>query len=271
MNAFARHFSFEFNTGIRNRTLLFLTYLFPLMVYLLLGALMTSINPTFLETMIPAMVIVGVLSSTLLSIPDQLVNARKAGIFRSYKINGVPALSILAIPALAVLLHLVVIAAIITFTAPWLFQAPLPVSWPGYALVFLLSVAAFSGLSLLIGVVSTSSQMTVLWAQIIFLPSMILGGLMVPASLLPKALGKISLLLPTTYAMQAFRGLAMGLPASFEPLWAVLVLLSSSLLAFGLALYLFTWDSQDARTRKRLPLAALAMLPYLLGMLLLNI
>ena len=271
MNAFARHFSFEFNTGIRNRTLLFLTYLFPLLAYLLFGALMTSVNPAFRETMVPAMVVFAVLSGTLLSIPDQIVNARKAGIFRSYKINGVPALSILARPALAVLLHLVVIAAIITFTAPWLFQAPLPASWPGYALVFLLSVAAFSGLSLLIGVISASSQMTVLWAQLIYLPSMILGGLMVPVSILPKALGKIAMLLPTSYAMQAFRGLAMGLPASFDPLWAMLILLAGSLLAFGLAFYLFTWDSQDARTRKRLPLAALALLPYLLGMLLLNI
>jgi ABC-2 type transport system permease protein len=168
-----------------------------------------------------------------------------------------------------VFLHLVVIAVIITFTAPWLFQGPLPVDWPGYALVFVLTAAACTGLSLLIGVISTSSQMTVLWAQIIFLPSMILGGLMVPTSLLPKALGKIAMLLPTTYAMDAFRGRAMGLPASFDSWWAILILLSSAALAFGLAIFLFTWDNPDARERRRLPLALLALLPYLLGMLLL--
>ncbi len=269
MNAFAKHFSFEFRTGIRNRTLLFLTYLFPLLVYILMGALMTSVNPTFREVMIPAMVIFGILSGTLLSLPDQLVNARKAGIFRSYKINGVPAISILLIPAMAVFLHLVVIAAIITLTAPVLFQGPLPGNWPGYALVFILTVAACTGLSLLIGVISTSSQMTVMWAQLVFLPSMILGGLMVPTSLLPKALGKIALLLPTTYAMDAFRGLAMGLPASFDPAWALLILLASSLLAFGLSIFLFTWDNPEARARQRLPLALLALLPYLIGVLLL--
>jgi peptide/nickel transport system permease protein len=61
MNAFLNHFSFEFRTGVRNRSLLFLTYLFPLMVYLILGGLMNALNPAFGETLIPAMVLFAVL------------------------------------------------------------------------------------------------------------------------------------------------------------------------------------------------------------------
>jgi len=38
MNAFAAHFSFEFRAGVRNRVLLFLNYLFPLGLYLMLGS-----------------------------------------------------------------------------------------------------------------------------------------------------------------------------------------------------------------------------------------
>jgi ABC-2 type transport system permease protein len=259
MNAFINHFPFEFRTGIRNKTLLMLTYLSPLAVYVMLGALMTAVNPTFRETMIPAMIVFGILSGTLLSLPDSLVTARKAGIFRSYKV----------IPALSVFLHLMVIAAIISISAPFLFHAPLPVDWPNFALVFVLMVAACAGLSVLIGVISSSSQMTVLWAQLIFLPSMILGGLMLPTSILPKALGKIALILPTTYAMNAFRGLAMNLPADFDPLWSVIILLAGAILGFGLAIYLFNWDSSDAGQRKRAPWALIALLPYVLGVFLL--
>ncbi len=266
MNAFWQHFSFEFRTGIRNRTLLFMTYLFPLGVYLLISALMSAVNPTFGETLIPAMIVFAILSGTLLSLPDTLVTARKAGIFRSYKVNGVPAGSILLIPALSVLLHLVLIAVIITLSAPPLFKAPLPVDWGGFALVFAVMAGVCAGLSLLIGVVSTSSQMTVLWAQLIFLPSMILGGLMMPTSILPEALGKLALLLPTTYAMHAFRGLAMGLPATFDPWAALFILVASGALAFGLALYLFNWDSNDASQSRPRWLGLLAAVPYLVGL-----
>jgi ABC-2 type transport system permease protein len=267
MNAFINHFSFEFRTGIRNRSLLFMTYLFPLAVYLFLGLLMTAVNPTFTETMIPATIIFAFLASLLLSMPDPLVNARRAGIFRSYWINGVPASSILTIPLISAFFHLVVIGMIITISAPLLFQAPLPVNWLAYILIFIVTIFACGGLGLLIGVVSSSSQMTMLLGQLIFLPSMLMGGLMMPASVLPPVLARISLLLPTSHAMNAFRGLAYNLQTPFNPLWSVLILFAGGLLAIGLALFLFTWDNPDSRQKKKLPLGLLALLPYIFGLI----
>ena len=86
MNAFAVHLSFEFRTGIRNRTLLLMNYLFPLGFFLMMGFIMPDLNPSFLPLMIPAMVVFAVLAATLLGLPEPLVNAREAGVFRSYKI-----------------------------------------------------------------------------------------------------------------------------------------------------------------------------------------
>lgn len=67
-----------------------MNYLFPLGFYLMMGFIMAAINPPFREGIIPAMLVFSALSATLLGIPDPLVNARENGIFRSYKINGVP-------------------------------------------------------------------------------------------------------------------------------------------------------------------------------------
>ncbi len=80
MKAFIHHFKFEFLAGIRNKQLLLLNYLFPLGFYLMLGFIMVEINPPFRENVVPAMVIFGILSATLLGIPDPLVNARENGI-----------------------------------------------------------------------------------------------------------------------------------------------------------------------------------------------
>jgi len=206
MTAFTNHFSFEFRTGIRNRTLLMMNYLFPLGFYLLLGFVMPEINPLFLETMIPAMVVFAILAATLLGLPDPLVTAREAGIFRSFKINEVPSTSILSVPAMTTSLHLVIVTVIITFSAPLLFDAPLPVNWSGYVLTFIVTTFACAGIGVLIGVISSSTRSTVLWSQLIFLPSMLLGGLMLPYSMLPDAVQKVAQLLPTTHAMNAFNG-----------------------------------------------------------------
>ncbi|MEE9599550.1 MAG: ABC transporter permease [Anaerolineales bacterium] len=267
MKAFIHHFTFEFLAGIRNKQLLLLNYLFPLGFYLMMGFIMVEINPSFQENVIPAMVIFGVLSATLLGIPDPLVNARENGIYRSYKINGIPAISILIIPAFTTILHLLIVAVVITSTASWLFNAPLPIHWFNFSVVFFAGAIACAGLSVLIGVVSPNSRMTILWSQLVFTPSMLLGGLMIPFSMLPEAAQKIAQLLPSTQAMNAFNGLAMGKIADFSPWGSVLVLFSGGLLAFGLAVYLFSWDSRNSTRRGHPLLGLLALLPYVIQIL----
>ena len=269
MNAFIRHFTFEFRTGIRNKQLLLMNYLFPLGFYLMMGFIMADINPPFREDIIPAMVVFGILAATLLGIPDPLVNARETGVFRSYKINGIPSISILTIPALTTILHLVIVAVLITVTAPVFFDAPLPVHWLNYALIFVAMAFACAGLSVLIGVVSPSSRMTVLWSQLVFVPSMLLGGLMLPYSMLPDVARRFAQLLPATQAMNAFNGLAMGKVATFPPWGSVIMLFVSGVLAFGLAVYLFSWDSRNTTRRGHPLLALLVLLPYIVGMFLL--
>jgi len=215
------------------------------------------------------MIIVAIMSGTVLSLPNPLVTAREAGIFRSYKINGVPAISILTIPALTTVSHMVAVAVIITATAPLFFGAPPPVNWLGFILFFLLAAFAHAGLGLLISVISSNARAIVLWSQLIFLPSMMIGGLMIPYSMLPGALGKVALLLPATHAMNVFQGLAQNQAIPFNPLWSVLILLIGGILSFGLANYLFSWDSHNKTRRGHPALALLALLPYLLGMIML--
>jgi len=265
MKAFMHHFAFEFRTGVRNRQLLLLNYLFPLGFYLMMGFVMAEINPPFRESIIPALVVFSTLSATLLAIPDPLVNARENGVFRSYRINGIPSLSILAIPALTTILHLVIVSALITATAPVLFRAPLPVNWLNFGAVLITMALACAGLSVLIGVISPSSRVTVLWSQIIFVPSMLLGGMMLPYSMLPAIAGKIARLLPATQAMNALNGLAMGKAAGFSPWGSVMVLLVSGILAFALAVQLFSWDSRNTTRRGHPLLALLVLIPYVAG------
>jgi ABC-type multidrug transport system permease subunit len=92
-----------------------------------------------------------------------------------------------------------------------------------------------------------------------------LGVLMIPSDMLPAALYRISLLLPTTYAMNAWRGLAFDLLTTYNPGWGLLILLASALIAFVLAIYLFSWDSRNPRRGHSPFLALLALLPYVLG------
>jgi ABC-2 type transport system permease protein len=268
MKAFASHLAFEFRTGLRNPTLLMMNYLFPLGFYAIMGLVMTQVNPLFTETMLPAMVIFVAMASALLGLPGPLVEQREAGIYRTYKINGVSALSIVAIPALTTLLHTLIVVVVMAVTAKPFFGAPLPTNGLAFGLVALLTVVTLSALGTLIGVVSADSRATVLWSQLLFLPSMLIGGLMMPLSVLPEGIRAVAGLLPSARAMQALVGLGYGQPTALDPWLSVGVLAATAALALGLALALFSWDRTNQARRASPLLGLLVLAPAVVGLLL---
>jgi len=267
MTALVNHFAFEFKTGLRNATLLMMNYLFPLGFYVMMGLVMTQINPMFAETMIPAMVVFSAMASTLLGMPTPLVESREAGIYRSYRINGVPAANILLMPVLTTVFHVLIVSVIIALTGAPLFGGVTPEHWLAFAGVTLVTVLSCAGIGSLIGVVAKDSRAVVLFSQLIFLPSMLIGGVMMPLDVLPESVRPFSLLLPTSHAMQAFLGYAYGQETLTSPLGSVLVLAGSGMLAFGLAITLFNWDSKNDAQRGHPLMALLALAPYVIAMI----
>lgn len=268
MNAFVQHVTYEFKTGLRNPSLLLINYLFPLGFYAMMGLIMTAINPLFTASMVPALVIFAIIASTVLGMPSPLVEAREAGVFRSYKINGVPATSILAIPGLTTAFHALISAAIIALTAPVLFDGDAPLEPLAFVGVTLLIAFTCASLGMLISVISENSRATILWSQLLFLPSMLLGGLMVPLDALPDSVRPFSALLPASHAMELFNGWAYGRPTVFNLPGSALILALSGILAFLLSIYLFNWDTRNQSRRGHPVLALLVVVPYAAGALL---
>ena len=269
MNAFLHHFSYDFKSGIRNRMMLFINYLFPLGFYAIMGLVMTAINPAFKGVLIPAMVLFTIMASTLLGLPNPIVESRLAGIYRSFKINGVPAVSIITIPIVTTVVHALIASTLVALTAAPFFDGLPPNNWLNYFLISLLAAFTCGSLGALIGVISKDTRAVTLWSQMIFLTSMLIGGLMVPIDILPEFIRPFSLLMPTTQAMQAYNGLAYGAATLFDPWLAVLVLLATGLLAFLLAIFLFSWDSENSTRRGSPLLALLVLVPALVSIFLL--
>ena len=87
---------------------------------------------------------------------------------------------------------------------------------------------------------------------------------------MPTAIRRASQLFPATHAMNAFRAVSQGLPADFNPVGSLVLLMITGALSFVLAVYLFNWDRHNA-TRRAHPLFGLiALLPNVVGMFLLS-
>jgi hypothetical protein len=142
MNAYLHHFSYEFRAGVRDKSLMFMNYLFPLAFFALAGALMSGINPGFNQYMIPAMSVFAVMSCFLLGMPSSLVASRDAGVLRSYRINGVPGWTSLAMPVAANVIHMAVITGTISLIGSVAMSAQLPDHVGVFVLGWVLGTAA---------------------------------------------------------------------------------------------------------------------------------
>ena len=266
IRGFLVHMLIDFRTGIRNRDLLLLNYLFPLGFFVMMGLIMPPINPLFVPTMVPSMVFFAVLVSTVLGMPNPLVEHREKGVFRCYKINGIPSSSILMVSAFTTSLHAAIVSVIVASVSVMVFGGPEPASWGAFVILTLSFIFACAGLAALIGVISANSRVTMLWSQLIFLPSMVIGGLTVPWDLLPGGLRRVSLLLPTTHAMRAYQLFAQQETRTGGAYVPILVLLVGGLGACFLANLMFSWDDKSSDRKVPSVLALVAMAPYAVGM-----
>lgn len=268
MKAIINHLNFEFKSVIRDKTLLLMNYLFPLVFYFMMAAIMPSVYPDFSKGMVPGMIVFTIMVSSLLGMPNPMVLNKEMGIYRSYKIYGVPLKSVFIIPVVTTMLHITIVSLIILGTAAIFFKAALPQNIFSFFGVYVVVLFAFTGLGALIAVCSPNGRLTVLLAQLVFLPSMLLGGVMMPSSVLSKGVQKAAMLLPTTYSTNVLNAAYSGQQAVYNLQGSLVILALGGIVSYALAAYLFTWDSKTANSLRNL--AGLAVLiPYVLGIILL--
>ena len=268
MNGFASHISYDLKSGVRDKSLMLMNYLFPVAFCLMIGMFMPRINPEFLNIMIPGMVLFAIMSGTLMTIPFTLITAREGGILRSFRVNGVPAVSLITIPIIGSVLHMVAASAILTVISGALFGALLPANWAWFLVTFVLTSVCLASIGVLIGIVAQSSRNGTLIAQAVYIPSIMLGGLMVPEALLPDGLKAAASLFPATHAMRAFNSLAMaGAQPVLGDLMPLLILAASIAINVWLSFRLFQWDSRPLGAKRGM-LALIAVLPFAVSIVL---
>jgi len=239
MNAFFNHLWIQFKMDIRERGTLMTYYLIPLVFYLVMGAVFSSINPLSRQTLAATMVIFAVTMGAVLGIPLPIVKMRESGVLRAYRVCGIPGWAVLCIQSVSAFLHLLVVSIIILVSAPLFFGASYPQSFSAYLLSLFILLFVSIMLGLFIGVVARSQAIATMPSQAIFLPTIMLGGIMFPPSMLPEPLRVVGRILPATYIMQSFSGLAFGLPTDIDATLSLLITASIGVVATGLTIVRF--------------------------------
>lgn len=215
MNCFLYSLVLQWKLDIRSKSLLVTFYIVPLIFFLIMGGIFTSVMPEMGSTLIQSMLVMSVSMGAFLGLPPSLVEIYGSDIKKIYNANGVPIYLGLVTILLSAFVHLMMTCIVILLLAPILFKASLPTQLP----IFLLSLTIYIIVSLSIGCIlgltlKNQAKLT-MFAQLVFLPSIMLSGIMFPISLLPDFLQVIGHVFPAYWGYR----LMLENGFSIENLW----------------------------------------------------
>ena len=198
MNGFLYNVALQWKLDIRSKSLLVACYIVPLIFFLLMGGIFTSVMPEMGSTLIQSMIVMSVSMGAFIGLPPSLIETYGSDIKKVYKANGVPIYWGLVTMFLSAFVHLMITSVVIVLLAPVLFEASLPTQLPFFFFALAIYIIVSLSIGSILGLVVKNQAKLTMIAQLVFLPSIMLSGIMFPIDLLPDFLETIERVFPAS-------------------------------------------------------------------------
>lgn len=189
----------QLKMDIRSKTLLVTCYVVPLLFFAIMGGIFTSLMPEAKHTLIQSMTVMGISMGTFISVPPSMVEIYGTDIKKMYMANGIPLCFGVIALVVSAFIHLMIMSIIIFALAPTVFHATIPSNIPLYFITLALFVIVSLAISCVLGLAIKNQAKLTMYSQVVFLPSILLSGIMFSAELLPNFLESIGKLFPATW------------------------------------------------------------------------
>ena len=164
-----------------------------------MGGIFTSVMPQAKDTLIQSMTVFGVTMGALIGLPPSLVEIYSTDIKKVYKANGVPLYLGLVLTNISAYIHLFIMSVVLYFAAPLAFNAEIPDNPGRYFISLAVFIAVSLSIASIIGLAVKDQAKTSMVSIIVFLPSILLSGIMFPIDLLPKAFQTAGKIFPASW------------------------------------------------------------------------
>lgn len=199
MGAFLYSIGLQWKLDIRNKEIFMTYYVVPLVFFGFMGGMFTSIDPNAYKTLIQSMTIFGVTMGAFLGSPIPLVELYSSEMKKIYIVNGIPLWTSVVTNLISGFIHLLIMSLVIFFIAPLVFDAVIPNNLVTYFISLIIFIVTSLSVGTILGLFVNSVSKLTMISQFIFLPSIMLSGIMFPSDMLPNALQNIGKIFPATW------------------------------------------------------------------------
>ena len=263
MKAFIALTKIDLKLALRNRSVLFFNYFFPLIFFFMFGFLMNAEQGSRIIQVVAMVTAIGILGNGLFGAGMRAVQDRETDVLRRYKVTPITPVPLLAASMVTgVILYLPGLIVVLVL-ANRMFGMSVPPNLGSLFVFAIIACVAFRSIGLIIAAVVNSSQESLILIQPLYMAMLFLSGATFPISLFPDWLQSVSHFIPATYLMIGIAGILQHAESVLQNWQAVAALIVTALVGLFIATKLFRWEKEEKlrNSAKLWVLAALA--PFL--------
>ena len=264
MRAYLALFKNNMTLTMRDRSVVFFNYLFPLVIFFSFAEMFHAGRGEGIAYFVGTVLTMGILGNGLWGAGMRSVQDREANILRRFKVTPISPLPILlAAMASGWLLYLPGVIRMVGL-AHLQYGMPLPRNWFSLFAMMTLGVCAFRALGLILAAVANTMQEAMILIQLLYMPMLFLSGATIPSAILPTWAQTVAEFTPAAYLVSGFQGIFFRNQTLLDNATAVGALVVSAVLGTFLAVQLFRWEKGE-KLRPRAKLWVVAVLgPFLI-------
>src|SRR5204863_1491494 len=185
MKAFIALTRIDLKLALRNRSVLFFNYFFPLIFFFVFGYSMHAEQGSRIIQVITMVTAIGILGNGLFGAGMRAVQEREENVLRRYKVTPITPVPLLAASMITGVVLYVPSVILIVLLAHKFYGMPLPAQLVSLVIFVCLGSIAFRSLGLIVAAVVNSSQESNILIQPIYMTMLFLSGATIPITFMP--------------------------------------------------------------------------------------
>ena len=231
---------------LRDRSVLFFSYLFPLSFFFIFAQTFDAgKSPSAMAQVIAMVIMIGVLGNGFFGAGMRTVMDRETNVLRRFKVAPINAAPLIVSSIVSGLVAFLPTVLFFLFFGKIVYHAPLPHSLTSLLLFVCIGVVAFRSFGMIVAAVVNSQQEAQILIQLLYLPMLFLSGATFPVSIMPIWVQNVAQFLPATYLFQGMQSIMIAGEGIFANWFAVLALLITFAVAMFVGIKLFRWEKEE--------------------------
>jgi imidazolonepropionase-like amidohydrolase/ABC-type multidrug transport system permease subunit len=263
MNAYKALIALDLKLAMRQKSVLFFNYLFPLVFFFVFAQAFHAERGAGMTIVIAMVMIIGILGNGLFGAGMRAVQEREANILRRYKVTPISPAPLLIASTVTGWIIFMPYVFVMFGLAHFIYGMPWPKSMGSILIFVSVGIAGFRAIGLILAAVANSMQESQILIQLVYLPMLFLSGATFPLAMFPSWLLMITQFLPATYLVTGVQAMLMrdeGIMANIQPAAALLL---TMVVGLFIAYKLFRWEKEEKIRNSAKLWLAVVMTPFL--------